>query len=416
MQAPRYESQDTKYMRMALKLAQRGIGSVEPNPAVGAVIVKANQVIGRGFHKQFGGPHAELNALEDCKGLRVNPQGAVMYVNLEPCCHQGKTAPCTDTIIAAKLAKVVVATIDPSEHAAGRGVEQMRKAGIEVQIGVCEAEARLLNAPFIKFAATGRCWVVLKWAQSLDGKLAYAGGNKKQWISNEQSRKDTHNLRRRAGAILVGINTVLADDPLLTARPVRSLHRSSTSLPEGPTSNGARPAKEKEATRIVLDSRLRIPPDCRLLTTAKETPVLILTSPQALQANPQTAEKITQTGAEVLAYPNMQGRSNLYFLLDELNKRRIAQLLVEGGPTVITSFLKERLADEIVIYIAPKLLGAEGAAALTKPLAEFIPPLIGAELTQPVGLCYVDARCFGNDVRLTGLTEKAVSELGIARG
>ena len=394
-------------MRMALKLAQRGIGSVEPNPVVGAVIVKANQVIGRGWHKQFGGPHAEINALEDCESLAVNPQGAVMYVTLEPCCHQGKTAPCTDAIIAAGVTKVVIATIDPSEYAAGRGVEQLRKAGIEVQIGACETQAKLLNAPFIKFAATGRCWVTLKWAQSIDGKLAYAGDNNKRWISNQQSRKDAHNLRRRAGAILVGVNTVLADDPLLTARPVRSLHRSSTSLPEGLTSNGARPAKEREATRIVLDNHLRIPPDCQLLTTAKETPVLILTSPETLQANPQTAEKITQMGAEVLAYSNTQGLSNLLFLLDELNKRGIAQLLVEGGPTVITSFLKEQLADEIVIYIAPKILGAQGAADITKPMAD---------LTQTVRLRYVDTKCFGDDVRLTGLTEKAVSEIGIAGG
>ncbi len=407
MRDTRYDSQDTKYMQMALKLAQRGIGSVEPNPAVGCAIVKANQVIGRGSHKQFGGPHAEINALEDCKGLGVNPQGAVMYVTLEPCCHQGKTAPCTDAIIAARVAKVIIATIDPSEHAAGRGIEQLRKAGIEVQIGVCETQARLLNAPFIKFAATGRCWIVLKWAQSIDGKLAYAGDNNKQWISNQQSRKDAHILRRRAGAILVGINTVLADDPLLTARPVRSLHRSSTSLPEGLTSNGARPSKATKAIRIVLDSRLRIPPDCQLLTTAKETPVLILTSPETLQANPQTAEKIIQMGAEVLAYPDMQGSSNLHFLLDELNRRGITQLLVEGGPAAITSFLKEQLADEICVYIAPKILGAQGAADITKPMAD---------LTQTVGLRYVDTKCFGDDVRLTGLTEKAVSEIGIAGG
>ena len=213
-------SQDEKYMQVALKLAQRGIGSVEPNPAVGAIIVKANQIIGKGWHKKFGAPHAEINALADCKTLAVSPQAATMYVTLEPCCHQGKTAPCTDAIIAAKLAKVVVATIDPSEQAAGRGIEQLRSAGIGVQTGVCETQAKLLNAPFIKFAATGRCWVVLKWAQSIDGKMAWAdktGG--RRWIANEQSRKDVHKLRRCVGAILVGINTVLADNPLLTVRP-----------------------------------------------------------------------------------------------------------------------------------------------------------------------------------------------------
>ncbi len=159
--------QEKKYMRMALKLAQRGIGSVEPNPAVGAVLVKANQVVGKGWHGKFGGPHAEINALEDCKTLGVDPRGATMYVSLEPCCHQAKTGPCAEAIIAAGVSKVIVAAIDPSEHAGGKGVEQLRNAGIEVETGVCEAQSRLLNAPFFKFAGTGKTWVILKWAQSI---------------------------------------------------------------------------------------------------------------------------------------------------------------------------------------------------------------------------------------------------------
>jgi len=211
---------DTKYMGMALRLARRGIGSVEPNPAVGAVIVKANQIIGKGWHKKFGGAHAEINALEDCKTLGVNPRGAAMYITLEPCSVQGKTGPCTQAIIEAGVAKVLVATIDPSEHAGGKGIEQLRDAGIEVQTGICETQARLLNAPFIKFAVTGKCWVTLKWAQSIDGKVAITEPRPSGsgWISGEQSRKDVHKLRRRAQAILVGVNTVIADDPLLTAR------------------------------------------------------------------------------------------------------------------------------------------------------------------------------------------------------
>ncbi|MFB0524826.1 MAG: bifunctional diaminohydroxyphosphoribosylaminopyrimidine deaminase/5-amino-6-(5-phosphoribosylamino)uracil reductase RibD, partial [Phycisphaerae bacterium] len=253
-------------MQIALRLAARGIGSVEPNPAVGAVIVKDSQIIGKGWHQKFGGPHAEINALQDCKKIDVSPQGATMYVTLEPCCHYAKTPPCTDAIIAAGLAKVVVATIDPSEHANGKGIQQLRNAGIEVQAGLCEAQARLLNAPFIKFAATGKCWVILKWAQTIDCKLAYADRTEQQrWISNEQSRKDAHKLRRRAGGILVGINTVIADDPLLTPRPGRG----------------------KQPTRIVLDSSLRIPLNCQLLATAKKAPVLILTSEKAVQSNPE---------------------------------------------------------------------------------------------------------------------------------
>jgi diaminohydroxyphosphoribosylaminopyrimidine deaminase/5-amino-6-(5-phosphoribosylamino)uracil reductase len=379
-------TQDEKYMQTALKLAGRGIGLVEPNPAVGAVIVKANQVIGKGWHKKFGGPHAEINALEDCKNLGVNPSGATMYVTLEPCSHEGKTGPCTQAIIEAGLAKVVAATIDPAEHAGGRGIRQLRDAGIEVQLGLCEAQAKLLNAPFIKFAATGRCWVTLKWAQSIDGKLAPAQSADEQgWISNELSRKDAHKLRRRAQAILVGINTVLADDPLLTARP----------------------SQGKKATRIVLDSFLRIPPDCKLLETAKKCPVLIYAGINAIRTDPQIVEEISKKGAEVLACPPTEDRSNLHFLLDELSKRGIAQLLVEGGPAVLASFLKENLADEIVVYIAPKILGGSGSAEITGPMTES---------TQAVGLNHVDIERFGDNVRLTGLTRKAIRELSIGEG
>jgi len=371
--------QDVKYMNAALRLARRGIGSVEPNPAVGCIIIKANQIIGKGWHKKFGEIHAEINAIEDCKTLGATPQGATMYVTLEPCCHQGKTGPCTKAIIDAGLAKVVVAAIDPSKHNNGKGIEQLRNAGIEVTTGICETEAKLLNAPFIKFASTGRCWVILKWAQSIDGKLAYAGSGTgleavPRWISNELSRKNAQNLRRRAGAILVGINTVLADDPLLTVRP----------------------SKGKKPLRIVLDSSLRIPLNCKLLRTAKKSPVLILSGQQAVQANPQIVERIVKKGAEVLACPDTQGQSNLYFLVDELGKRGITQLLVEGGPTVLASFLKERLADEINVYISPKILGVRGSASIAESLAQ---------LTDIVNFRCIDTKRFGDDICLTGFSD-----------
>jgi len=366
-------------MNAALRLARRGIGSVEPNPAVGCIIIKANQIIGKGWHKKFGEIHAEINAIEDCKTLGATPQGATMYVTLEPCCHQGKTGPCTKAIIDAGLAKVVVAAIDPSKHNNGKGIEQLRNAGIEVTTGICETEAKLLNAPFIKFASTGRCWVILKWAQSIDGKLAYAGSGTgleavPRWISNELSRKNAQNLRRRAGAILVGINTVLADDPLLTVRPSRG----------------------KKPLRIVLDSSLRIPLNCKLLRTAKKSPVLILSGQQAVQANPQIVERIVKKGAEVLACPDTQGQSNLYFLVDELGKRGITQLLVEGGPTVLASFLKERLADEINVYISPKILGVRGSASIAESLAQ---------LTDIVNFRCIDTKRFGDDICLTGFSD-----------
>jgi len=372
-------TQDEHYMEAALKLARRGIGSVEPNPSVGAVIIKANQIIGRGWHKKFGGPHAEINALEDCRTLGVKPSDATMYVTLEPCSHQGKTPPCTQALISAQIAKVFVAMIDPSQHAGGKGIEQLRRAGIDVQTGICENQAKLLNAPFIKFATTGRTWVTLKWAQSIDGKVAWADGSDQRWISGEPGRKDVHKLRRRAQAILVGINTVIADDPLLTARP----------------------SKGKNAARIVMDSHLRTPTDSQLLATANKCPVIIYTSQNAVQTNPHAAEELSTKGAELLAYPDTHGLSNLHFLLDELSNRGIAQLLVEGGPAVLTSFLRENLADEIVVYIAPKILGAQGGMGITGPMAE---------LSQTVGLHNVDAERFGDDIRLSGLTEKAMDE------
>lgn len=368
-------------MQTALKLARRGVGSVEPNPVVGAVITKANQIIGKGWHKKFGGPHAEINAIEDCRNIGVTARGGTMYVTLEPCSHYGKTGPCTDAIISAGLAKVFVAMIDPSSHTGGRGVEQLRRAGIEVETGLCETEARLLNGPFVKFATTGRCWVTLKWAQTIDGKVAWAGQSADQrWISNEQSRKDAHKLRQRAQAILVGINTVIADDPLLTARP----------------------SKGKKTVRIIMDDSLRTPPDCRLVRTARKNPVAIVTRQDSVRSNPGVAEELTGKGVELLACPDTDNRSNLHFLLDELSRRGVSHLLVEGGPTILTSFLRENFADEIVVYIAPKILGNRGGAGIAGPMTE---------LPAALGLRYVEIAHFGDDVRLSGLTDKAVHEI-----
>jgi len=375
---------DENYMLIALTLARRGLGNVEPNPVVGAVIVKNGKVIGRSWHKNFGGPHAEINALVDCKKQGSNPKGATMFVTLEPCCHFGKTGPCTDALIDAKLKKVVVATIDPSKHANGKGIRLLRKAGIRVDVGECEAEARILNAPFLKFASTRKTWVTLKWAQSIDGKLARTGSDSKnnRWISCEESRKDAHKMRRRVGAILVGINTVLKDNPLLTARPDLG----------------------KKPLRIVLDNRLRIPLDCQLLKTASNVPLLIVTQAATLRAKPKKARQIIGRGAEILGCP--ASRSNLHFLLDELSKRDIQHLLVEGGPTVIGSFLKENLADEIVVYIAPKVLGACGDADIADGLSQ---------LDNDVKLYFLNRKNTAEDVRINGFTKNGLKAAGISK-
>ena len=366
-------------MQSALKLAEKGIGSVEPNPAVGCMIVKAGQLIGKGYHKKFGGPHAEINAMADCRTLGITPEGGTMYVTLEPCCHQGKTGPCTEAIINARIARVVAATIDPSARANGRGLEQLRRAGIEVEVGLCEQEARRLNAPFFKHVTTGKAWVVLKWAQSIDGKLAYANQSaEKRWITNEASRSDAHRLRRRVGAILVGINTILADDPLLTPRP----------------------SKGKKPIRVVLDDSLKVPLGCKLLRTTKTSPVLIYTRQAAVDANSQLAGRIQKKGAEVLAYDGPGELPDLRFLLDELSKRGIQQVLVEGGPHVAASFLREGLVEEMCVYVAPKVLGSGGTASISEPMAV---------LEQVAGLHHVQIKALGDDVRISGRLENSLA-------
>ncbi|MBN2020357.1 MAG: bifunctional diaminohydroxyphosphoribosylaminopyrimidine deaminase/5-amino-6-(5-phosphoribosylamino)uracil reductase RibD [Sedimentisphaerales bacterium] len=373
---------DLKYMQIALRLAARSLGNVEPNPAVGAVIVKKGKVISTGRHKKFGGLHAEINALENCRKQGANPRGATMYVTLEPCCHYGKTGPCTDAIIKAKLSKVVVATIDPSKHANGKGVRLLRKAGIKVDIGLCQNDAKILNAPFLKFAKTGKTWVTLKWAQSADGFLART--DKKRWISNIKSRTDAHKIRRRVGAVLVGINTVLKDDPLLTPMPNYG----------------------KKPVRIVLDNDLRIPLNCRLLATAKNVPVLILTQVKTLKLRSKKAKQIIGTGAELLGFPD-KTKSNLKFILNHLAKLGIQHLLVEGGPIVIGSFLKEKFADEIIVYVSPKILDSAGAARMTR----------GQEkLTGDMRLHCLNVQLINSDLRVSGFTKNGLRYAGISGG
>jgi diaminohydroxyphosphoribosylaminopyrimidine deaminase / 5-amino-6-(5-phosphoribosylamino)uracil reductase len=366
-------------MQQALKLAVKGLGQVEPNPAVGAVIVKNGRIIGVGWHKKFGGAHAEINALADCKKQGNNPKGATMFVTLEPCCHCGKTGPCTDALIAAKLAKVVVATIDPSKHANGKGIRQLRKAGIKVDVGLCKNEARVTNAPFMKFAKTGKPWVTLKWAQSADGFLART--DKKRWITGSKSRKDAHKLRRRVGAILVGINTVLKDDPLLTHRP----------------------AFGKKPIRIILDNNMRIPLDCQLLKTTIDAPVLIVTLAKTLKTKVKKAEQIISKGAEILACPK-KSKSNIQFLLRQLSNRGVQRLLVEGGPTVIGSFIKENLADEIVVYIATMVLGKKGDKNIG------ISPI-----DNNVQMHYLNMKRIGDDIKIDGLTKNGLKVAGIQK-
>lgn len=323
-------AQDAEYLSRALLLAERGRGFVEPNPLVGAVVVRDGEVVGEGYHQKFGGPHAEVHALDQA-GERA--RGATLYVTLEPCCHFGKTPPCTHAVSQAGITRVVAAMADPFPQVAGRGGDLLRTHGIAVEFGLFEKEARKLNAPYLHLLHTGRPYVHLKWAMTLDGKMATRTGDSK-WISNETSRSTVHQIRGRMDGILTGVGTVLADDPLLTARP------------QGP----------RTATRIVLDTNGRTPIGCRLVQTAKEAPVLLATT------WPGCLEDHRQAGCEVLALPTDSfGRVDLGALLDELGRRRMTNLLVEGGAGVLGGFLDAKLANEVHVFIAPKIVGGGGA-------------------------------------------------------
>jgi diaminohydroxyphosphoribosylaminopyrimidine deaminase/5-amino-6-(5-phosphoribosylamino)uracil reductase len=330
---------DDTWMRRALELAERGRGAVEPNPLVGAVVVRGGSSVGEGWHQRFGGPHAEIHALESAGEWAA---GSTLYVTLEPCCHHGKTPPCTDAVLRAGITRVVVAMADPFPQVAGQGLALLREAGVEVEVGLCEAEARRLNGPYLKLLSRGRPYVHAKWAMTLDGKIATRTGDSK-WISNEASRQLVHRLRGRVDAVIVGVGTAVADDPLLTARP------------PGP----------RTATRIVLDSSGRLPPDSSLVRTAEQAPVLLATT--AGLAGPRRA-LYEEHGIEVLVLPGQ--RPGVEPLLDELGRRRITNVLVEGGSAVLGSFLDAREVDEVHVFIAPRLAG--GAAARTAVAGEGI--------------------------------------------
>ncbi len=361
-------------MRRALELAQRGLGRVEPNPLVGAVIVNDQlEVLGEGWHQQFGGPHAEVHALE---AAGEAARGATLFVTLEPCCHFGKTPPCSQAVIAAGIRKVIIGTTDPNPQVAEQGIAELRAAGIEFEVDFLKSNADALIAPFRRLMHDGRPWVIGKWAMTLDGKIASRSGSS-QWISGEGSRKLVHELRGRVDAILVGSGTAMTDDPLLTARP------------PGP----------RTATRIVVDSHAKLPVGCQLLTTRDQAPVLIAV------INAAAADRVAalqQAGAEVMSLPaDKAGRVSLPALLQELGRRRMTNVLVEGGGSLLGSLFDQNLLDEVYAFIAPKLIGGQQAPS---PLAG-----LGRELMSDAAtLNELEIRAIGEDLMLHGrLTQEA---------
>ena len=328
------------YMQRALALAARARGRTSPNPMVGAVIVRDGLVVGEGYHQRAGTPHAEVHAL---RAAGEQARGATLYVNLEPCNHHGRTPPCTEALIAAGIAEVHMAMLDPNPRVNGQGRARLEAAGIRTFVGALEDEARELNESFITYITAGRPFVVAKFAASLDGKIATCTGESR-WISGEVARRRTHELRDTVDAILVGANTVIADDPRLTTR-----------LPD---------CEVRHPLRIILDSRGRVPPTARVFDPALPGQTLLATTP-ALPAAHRT--DLEARGVEVMALPaDAQNGVDLSALLTALGQREVTSLLVEGGGTVLGSFFQARLVDKVLAFLAPLIIGgrkAPGAVA-----------------------------------------------------
>jgi diaminohydroxyphosphoribosylaminopyrimidine deaminase/5-amino-6-(5-phosphoribosylamino)uracil reductase len=323
---------DAAYMKLALRLAARGAGWVSPNPMVGAVVVRDGQIIGKGYHRRVGAPHAEVEAL---RRAGASAKGADLYVTLEPCNHQGRTPPCTKVILKAGVGRVVIATRDPNPRVAGDGAGFLAARGVAVEVGLLEAEARRLNEAFFKAVTTGLPLVIAKAACSLDGKIATATGES-QWLTAEPTRTFAHRLRHQVDAILVGIGTVLADDPRLTTR-----------LPHS-----------KDPIRLILDSRLRLPLTARVINPVSPAPTWVACRDQAPK---EKVRALQQLGVEVLIMPEEAGLIALRPLLEFLGQRQIQSLLVEGGAETLGSFFDQGLVDKFYFFYAPKFLGGWNA-------------------------------------------------------
>jgi diaminohydroxyphosphoribosylaminopyrimidine deaminase/5-amino-6-(5-phosphoribosylamino)uracil reductase len=336
------EDIDDRHLLRAIELAQRGGPRVNPNPRVGAVIVKDGETLGEGFHREVGGPHAEVEAIRDAAGRDLS--GATIYVSLEPCCHQGRTPPCTDAIVDAGISRVVVASEDPSAHAAGRGLGILRDDGVDVVVadGEIAEQARLMNQPFRKHARTGRPWVLFKSAMSLDGKVATRGGDSK-WISGEQSRLLVHRWRAEADAIAVGIGTALADDPALTARVGGS---------------DSHELAARQPRRVVFDSMAQLPLSSRLLRDIDRIPLTVVVSRAAQRA---ATDALTVHGVDVIVATGENEPARIRSALDQLGQYGITSVLLEGGPKLAGAFLDAGEIDEVRLFIAPLVLGGRAA-------------------------------------------------------
>jgi len=362
---------DSVFMARAIRLARLGFCTTHPNPRVGCVLVRAGEIVGEGWHRRAGEPHAERIAIA-AAGERA--RGATAYVTLEPCCHQGKTPPCTDALLQVGVKRVLVAMVDPNPLVAGKGLEKLRAAGVEVEVGVLEAEARRLNPGFVKCMELGLPYVRCKLAASLDGRTAMASGESK-WITSEQARRDVQRLRARSSAILTGIGTLLADDPSMNVR------LEAEDLP------GMEPGgRVRQPLRVVVDSRLRTPVSARMIGLPGKTLIA------CLDRVPQGRMQLESAGAHVYVCPGSGGRLDLESLLRHLAREEINEVLVEAGPTLSGALLQSGLVDEIVLYLAPHLMGDDARGLFRLPGLD--------KMQDRIALAIRDLRMVGPDLRI----------------
>ena len=320
---------DEFFMKRAIKLARKGRGSVSPNPMVGALLVRNGKIIGQGYHRRFGGPHAEINAIRNAK---ENVAGSTLYVTLEPCCHEGKTPPCVDSIIAHKIARVVIGSIDANPLVSCQGIDVLRQNGIEVQTGILADECRKLNEVFFHYMETGKPFVTIKYAQTLDGRIATSSGQS-QWISSGASLQFAHRLRADHDAILVGCGTVIQDNPALTVRLVRG----------------------RNPLRVIVDSHLRIPLNAKVFDQQSVAKTLVVTTVDKTHLK---WKKLEDKGVEMMSIKaDQEDHVNLKILFKRLSQKNISSILIEGGANILTSVLRQNIADRLVVVMAPKIIG-----------------------------------------------------------
>ncbi len=353
-------SNDHFFMSHAIDLARRGLYTTHPNPRVGCVVVKDGKVVGEAWHREAGEPHAEVIALREAGDAA---RGSSVYVNLEPCCHQGRTPPCTGFLIDAGVKRVVAALEDPNPQVAGGGVHALRSAGIDVEVGVMRSDAERLNRGFLHRIIRGRPWVTLKVAASMDGRTAMSSGES-QWITGKSARRDVHHWRARSSAVMTGSGTILADDPALTVRHVDV---------------------QRQPLRVIVDSRFSTPEGARVLQQPGST--LVATANEAYEHADRVGSSL-----EVVYLPGDDGAVDLVALLDDLSQREVNELLVEAGPTLNGAMMKAELVDEILLYLAPRILGNEARGMFDLPGRKHLGECAELDVT--------DIRQFGADIRI----------------